>query len=136
LDSTGIITKQANLKTLADLETGTIGILNHSNAITVIRSALPMAKLVGVNSYEEAFNLLENQKIDGFAADNSVLTGWTQEHPDYHTLPVHLSQYAIAVVMPRGQQYWGLRQTVNQAINEWQKSGWLQERAKYWGLSN
>jgi polar amino acid transport system substrate-binding protein len=37
--------------------------------------------------------------------------------------------------MPKGQQYWGIRETVNGAINEWQKSGWLEERAKYWGLS-
>ena len=81
-------------------------------------------------------NLLETEEIDGFAADNSLLTGWVQENPDYHALPVQLSQYAIAVVMPKGQQYWGLRETVNGAINEWQKSGWLKERAKYWGLSD
>jgi polar amino acid transport system substrate-binding protein len=136
LDSTGIITKQADLKSLSDLKTRRIGVLNGSNAIALMRSELPTAQLVGVNSYQEALNLLETGKIDGFAADHSVLTGWVQEKPDYHTLPVQLSQYAIAVVMPKGQQYWGLRETVNGAINEWRKSGWLKERAKYWGLSD
>jgi polar amino acid transport system substrate-binding protein len=135
LDSTGIITKQTDIKNLSDLKTRRIGVLNGSNAIALIRSELPTAQLMGVNSYQEAFNLLETQKIDEFAADHSVLTGWVQDNPDYHTLPVRLSQYAIAVVMPKGQQYWGLRETVNGAINEWRKSGWLKERAKYWGLS-
>ncbi len=135
LDSTGIITKQTDLKSLSDLKTRRIGVLNGSSAIAFLRSELPTAKLVAVNSYQEALNLLETEEIDGFAADNSLLTGWVQENPDYHTLPVHLSQYAIAVVMPKGQQYWGLRETVNGAINEWRKSGWLKERAKYWGLS-
>mgnify|MGYP002654265842 CR=1 FL=1 len=135
LDSTGIITKQADLKTLADLKTRRVGVLNGSNAIALIRSELPTAQLMGVNSYQEAFNLLETEKLDGFAADHSILTGWVQENPNYHTLPVRLSQYAIAVVMPKGQQYWGIRETVNGAINEWRKSGWLKERAKYWGLS-
>ena len=134
-DSTGIITKQPDLKTLSDIKTRRVAVLNESNAIAVIRSTLPTAKLIGVNSYQEAFNLLETEKIDGFAADNSVLTGWAQENPSYHTLPIQLSQEAIAIVMPKGQQYWGLRQTVNEAIQEWQKSGWLQERAKHWGLS-
>jgi len=136
LDSTGIITKQSDLKSLSDFKTRRIGVLNGSSAIALLRSELPTAKLVGVNSYQEGLKLLESQEIDGFAADNSLLTGWVQENPDYHTLPVQLSQYAIAVVMPKGQQYWGLRETVNGAINEWQKSGWLKERAKYWGLSN
>ena len=136
LDSTGIITKQADIKSLSDLKTRRIGVLNGSSAIALIRSELTTAKLVAVNSYQEAFNLLETEEVDGFAADNSLLTGWVQENPDYHTLPIQLSQYAIAVVMPKGQQYWGLRETVNGAINEWQKSGWLKERAKYWGLSD
>ena len=135
LDSTGIITKQADLKSLSDLKTHRIGVLNGSNAIAFLRSELPTAKLVAVNSYQEALTLLETEEIDGFAADNSLLTGWVQENLDYHTLPVQLSQYAIAVVMPKGQQYWGLRETVNGAINELRKSGWLKERAKYWGLS-
>ncbi len=136
LDSTDIITNQANLKNLSDLQNQSIAILNGSDAIAIIRAALPTAKLVGVNSYQEAFNLLETGKIAGFAADNSVLTGWVQEFPNFHTLNINSPRNAIAVVMPKGQQYWGLRQTVNEAINRWQKSGWLQERAKYWGLPN
>ncbi len=135
LDSIGFITNRTEIKGLGDLRNRTIGILNGSNAIAIVRSRLSHAQLVGVKSYQEAFDLLETGKIDAFAADNSVLTGWVQQYPTYHTLPVRLSEEALAVVMPKGMQYWGLRQMVNGAINELRKSGWLQERARYWGLS-
>lgn len=135
LDSIGLITKQADIKTLGDLRNRTIGVLNGSDAIALVRTNLSTARLVGVKSYQEAFNLLETGKIDAFAGDYSILIGWIQEYPAYRTLPVRLSEEALAVVMPKGMQYWGLRQMVNEAINELKKSGWLQERAKYWGLS-
>ncbi|MEB3310059.1 MAG: transporter substrate-binding domain-containing protein [Snowella sp.] len=134
LDSIGLISNQPEIKTLGDLRNRTIGVLNGSDAIALIRSNLSTAQLVGVQSYQEAFSLLETGKIDAFAADKSLLTGWVQEYPTYHILPVQLSEEALAVVMPKGMQYWGLRQMVNAAINEWKKSGWLKERARYWGL--
>ena len=99
-----------------------------------LRSALPRVRLIGVNSYQEALALLEAGGADAFAADNSLLAGWVQEYPNYRQLPVRLSARLLCVVMPKGLQYVKLRDRVNQAIARWQKSGWLRERAAYWGL--
>ncbi|YAI82359.1 MAG: transporter substrate-binding domain-containing protein [cyanobacterium endosymbiont of Rhopalodia sterrenbergii] len=134
LDGTGIIAKQSYLKGLQGLNHGKIAVLRASSTISVIREEFPQAQLIGVNSYQEALTLLEINAADAFAGDNSVLAGWVQNYPSYRRFPVRLSAEALGVVMPKGLQYSSLRDRVNQAILRWQKSGWLQKRAAFWGL--
>lgn len=137
LDGTGFVTKnttQVPIATLNDLTTKKIALIKDSSTIPVVKYHLPEAQLVGVDSYEEARSLLEKGGADAFAADNSVLSGWVQEYPQYRMLPVRLSAQALCVVMPKGLQYSQLFQKVNDAIAHWQKSGWLAERIAAWGL--
>jgi polar amino acid transport system substrate-binding protein len=134
LDGTGLVTKNTAVQGLGDLATSKIAVLNNSTTIAVVRSELPKARLIGVDSYQEALSLLEAGGADAFAADNSVLTGWVQEHPQYRQLRVRLSGEALCIVIPKGVQYASLRNKINKAIARWQKSGWLRERATYWGL--
>ncbi|MEC4895526.1 MAG: transporter substrate-binding domain-containing protein [Oscillatoria sp. PMC 1051.18] len=134
LDGTGLVTKDPAIQTFTDLQTSTIAVIRASSTIAVIKYSLPQARLVGVDSYQEALQLLETKEATAFAADKSVLTGWVQEYPQYRLLPERLSGEPLAIVMPTGLQYASLRRKVNEAIANWQKSGWLQERIIYWGL--
>ncbi len=134
MDGTGLVTKDASVAKLSDLAGGTIAVIKNSSTIPVVKYGLPTSKLVGVDSYEEARALLENGGANAFAADNSVLTGWVQEYPQYRMLPVRLSGEALCIVMPKGLQYTKLQDRVNQAIARWRVSGWLAERAAAWGL--
>jgi polar amino acid transport system substrate-binding protein len=134
LDGTGLVTKDASIAQLNDVATKTIAVLKGASTIPLVKYSLPAAKLVGVDSYEEARSLLENGRANAFAADTSVLAGWVQEYPQYRMLPVQLSAEALCVVMPKGLQYIQLQDRVNQAIARWQASGWLAERAAAWGL--
>lgn len=134
LDGTGLVTKNPSVRQLSDLKTRRIAVLKNSSTIAAVRAELSDARLIGVNSYQEALALLETQKADAFAADNSVLTGWVQEYPQYRQLPVRLSGDALCIVMPKGLQYTSLHDRVNSAIARWQKSGWLREKANSWGL--
>ena len=134
LDGTGLVIKQSYLQGLQGLARGKIAVLKSSSTIAVIRAQFPQAQLIGVNSYQEALRLLENNAVDAFAGDNSILAGWVQDYPSYRQLPVRLSGEALGVVMPKGLKYASLRDRVNQAIVRWQKSGWLRERATFWGL--
>jgi polar amino acid transport system substrate-binding protein len=135
-DTTGLVTKNPSIQQLSDLTTRKIAVLNNSSTIAVIRFEFPQAQLLGVNSYQEALNLLENAQADAFAADNSLLSGWVQEYPHYRHLSVSLAGAPLGVVMPKGLQYDSLRDRVEGAIAGWRKSGWLEQRAKYWGLIN
>ena len=134
LDGTGIITNSLEIENIGDLKDKTIAVLKNSQTIAVVRSKLPQTNLVGVESYQEALKLIENQEADAFAGDRSILAGWVQEYPTYQLLSVRLSGAALAVVMPKGLQYQELRSKVNQAIAKWKQSGWLEERIEYWGL--
>jgi len=111
-----------------------IAVLNGSSTISIIRYHFPAAQLVGVDSYQQGYSLLEAGQATAFAGDASVLTGWVQEYPEYSLLPVQLGTQPLAVVMPKGQQYADLRAKVNQAIAALQADGWLLARTKSWGL--
>ena len=133
LDGTGIVTK-SKIDNVGRLSQGRIAVLENSATIAVVRNRLPDANLIGVDSYQEALELIETNRADAFAGDRSVLTGWIQEYPSYKLLPERLSGAALAVVMPKGLQYQELRSQVDRAIASWKESGWLAERIKYWGL--
>lgn len=130
LDGTGIITKDVTLAP-NNVE---MAVLYDSETIAVVRNRFPDAKLIGVNSYQEALTLLETDKVRAFAADITVLTGLVQEYPRYKLLPERLSGAALSIVMPKGLQHKELQLAVDRAISDWRESGWLQERIEYWGL--
>jgi polar amino acid transport system substrate-binding protein len=132
LDGTTFVSR--SVPTLRDLQQQSIAVLEGSSTIAVVRSLLPKAQLVGVDSYEEAHRLLEANQVGAFAADATVLTGWVQEFPQYHLLPQLVSVSALAVAMPRGLQYEDLRQRVNGAIESWQTQGLLRQSILNWGL--
>ena len=134
LDGTGIVTKNTEVENTDELTQSRIAVLENSTTIAVVHNRLPNATLIGVDSYQEALELIETNWADAFAGDRSVLTGWVQEYPTYNLLPERLSGAALAVVMPKGLQYRELRSKVDEAIANWKKSGWLEERIEYWGL--
>lgn len=127
-------TKNASIQKLTDLKQQKIAVLEKSSTIAPLRYYLPSAKLVGVNSYSEAKELLETNQVTAFAADVSILAGWVKQNSNYQILPTKLSTEPLSVVMPKGLQHAELRNKVNQAITGYWDEGWLQKRIEYWGL--
>ncbi|MCY7367854.1 MAG: transporter substrate-binding domain-containing protein [Chamaesiphon sp.] len=134
LDGTAVITKQANITKNSDLAGKKIAVLNNSTTIATLQYIIPQAQLVGVNSYQQAQDLLKTGKVVGVAADRSVLISWRKTDSSYHLLPDRLSTEALGIVMPKGMQYDPLRQLVDRSIQQWQADGWLEGRINYWGL--
>lgn len=134
LDGTALITASATVRELSDLSTETVAVLHGSSAIATVRSSLPQVEMLGVDSYEEALVALETGAAIAFAGDASVLAGWVQEYPEYRILPSILSVDALAIAMPKGNQYDPLRRQVNAAIDTWYSEGWLASQLDYWGL--
>ncbi|MEJ1935718.1 transporter substrate-binding domain-containing protein [Nostoc sp. NIES-2111] len=136
MDGTYIVTKDAAVQQINDLAKRKVAILYNSSTIAEVRYYIPNAELVGVNSYQEAQTALENNTVNAFAADGSVLSGWVKQNPQYRLLPTKLSTAPLSVVMPKGLQYDETRREVNEAIARYIAQGWLNERIKYWGLVN
>ncbi len=133
-DGTALVTNKSSVQKLSDLTKSKIAVLKGSSAISTVRYLLPIAQLVSVDSYQAARSLLDAGDATAFAADASVLSGWVQEYPQSHLLPTLLSAEPLSVVMPKGAQYNDLRQRVNGAIARYAATGWLRQRAAYWGL--
>ncbi|MBK1990607.1 transporter substrate-binding domain-containing protein [Sphaerospermopsis aphanizomenoides BCCUSP55] len=135
-DGAAIVTKNTNINQLKDLDKRKIAVLKNSSNIYYVKYFIPNAELVGVNSYAQAREKIESNAVDAVAADNSVLSGWVQESPQYHLLKSKLSAEPLSVVMPKGLQYDELRRWVNEAIARYTATGWLKERTQYWGLGS
>jgi polar amino acid transport system substrate-binding protein len=133
-DGTMLITRQAAMQKLADLKTQKIAVLQGSGAIAQLRYRLPHSELVAVTSYAAGQALLTTGEVAALAADATVLSGLMQTASGYRLLPERLSAEPICIVLPKGLQYEGLRQQINQAIARWQSEGWLRQRAIAWGL--
>jgi polar amino acid transport system substrate-binding protein len=133
-DGSYIVVKDTGIQQINDLAKRKIAVLNNSTTIADVRYYVPNAELVGVNSYQEAREQIENNAVAAFAADASVLSGWVQQYPQYRLLPTKLSTAPLSVVMPKGLQYDDLRLQVNEAIARYIAEGWLKQRAQYWGL--
>lgn len=134
LDSTGLILKSTTARSPSVLVPQKIAVLQGSSTIAIVRSQCPTCELIGVASYEAGRQALEQGRAEAFAADNALLVGWMQEYPQYRQLPIHWWGSALSVAMPKGLQYGTLRDRVNLAIAHGRRSGWLKERAQYWGL--
>jgi len=135
LDGTGILVPGGDeVPELADLRLSRIGLLQGSSAISSLRYVLPLADLVPLGSYQEAYAGLNGGQLDAFAGDISVLIGWQQEYPGYRLVPEALSADPLAIVMPKGNQYDDLHRLVYDAVDTWHDQGWLEDRATYWGL--
>jgi polar amino acid transport system substrate-binding protein len=134
LDGTGIVTDRVKIVKTRDLVGQKVAVLNNSSTITALQYIIPQAQLVGVDSYQQAQQLLATEKVTAIAADRSLLIGWVQANPNYHLLPDKLSTEALGIVIPKGMKYQPLRDLVNRSIERWQASGWLQQRIEHWGL--
>lgn len=136
LDGTAFLVNN-NIQALRALATRRIAVLNRSSTIAHVRYILPGAQLVGVSSYAEGQALLQNGRVDAYAGDASVLTGWLSTQPtfaNYTLLPNLISAEPLAVAIPKGTQHDELRSAINQSIRRWYAEEWLQDRAEQWAL--
>lgn len=133
-DGTVLVTRDPHLKDIGQISHQSVAVLNQASTIRALQEKLPAARLIGVSSYQAAWELLEQGGAVAFAADASVLTGWVQEHPHYRILASYLSIEPLVVVLPRGEQYDALRNRINELLERWHLEGWLRQRAEFWGL--
>jgi polar amino acid transport system substrate-binding protein len=133
-DGMSLVTK--NLATTSEITNQSIAVINGSSTAGEIKFRFPQAQLVLVNSYQGAKEMLDRGEAIAFAGDTSVLTGWVQTYPEYRLFSrLELYSNSLAIAMPKGDQYQDLRQQINILITRYQQEGWLQERIRYWGLS-
>jgi polar amino acid transport system substrate-binding protein len=111
-----------------------IAVLKGSSAIATLQYFLPKSSLVGANSYQAGLEALQTGKVQAFAGDASAIALWVKANPEFVRVGELLSPHSLAIALPKGTQYNELRQKVYKVVEQWRQNGWLQARAKYWGL--
>jgi len=111
-----------------------IGVLKGSETISVLQGSFPKAALIGADSYRAGLEALKLGKIKGFAGDAIALFDWLKQNPEFEQVGSKLAFHSLAIALPRGEQYQTLRSRVFKIVEGWRQTGWLQERATFWGL--
>jgi polar amino acid transport system substrate-binding protein len=133
-DGTAILTNDPAIQKPSDLARKPIAVLEGSSTIEALRRSLPSATLVGATSYDDAKTRLDNGSVAAFAADASTLSGWQKISPQYRLLSPKLSTNLLCIVLPKGEQYEDLKEQIDLLLARLKANGWLEERARYWGL--
>ncbi|WP_162139101.1 transporter substrate-binding domain-containing protein [Synechococcus sp. PCC 7336] len=135
LDGTTVVVPLGSpLTSTLDLTDETLAVLAGSAAIATLNAAAPELALVGVSSYREGLETLQQGQVDGFAADASVMAGWVAEQSDYRLLQPLLSGSGLAIALPKGNQASELRRRTHSIVRELADSGWFETQAEQWGL--
>lgn len=135
LNGTSFITQRdTGITHVQQLSRKPVAVLQNSATVSSLKYHQPNLQLIAVQSYSEAQRKLQSGQVTAFAGSTTVLTGWQQSNPIYHLIPTQLDRRPIAIAYPKGLQYADLGTIVSQSVRQWQQSGWLQERATYWGL--
>lgn len=134
LDGAAVLVRDPDRQSLEALQRRRLGVLQGSSTVAVVRYLLPQTTLAPLQSYQEALSRLSDGQIDGFAGDVTVLTGWQQVYDGYYLVPKLLSVEPLAIALPKGTQYTDLRTIVSETVLQWHQTGWLEDRATFWGL--
>ena len=135
LDGTTVVVPNGtSLTSSLELTTEAIAVLEGSTAVATLNSLSPQLETVGSSSYQEMLDALQRGKVDGVAADVSVMAGWVADNPDYKLLLPLLSGSGLAVALPKGNQYSELRRRVHEAMQSLSDRGWFEQQARAWGL--
>jgi polar amino acid transport system substrate-binding protein len=133
VDSTVLIARKGTNNDFRQPE-DLIGVLKGSETIAILQGSFPNAALIGTESYKTGLEALKLGKIKGFAGDAIILLEWLKQNPEFEQVGSKLAFHSLAIALPRGEQYQTLRSRVFKIVEGWRQSGWLKDRASFWGL--
>ncbi len=130
-----IFPKNIPIQRLSDLNHRKVAVLEKSSSALLLGALLPEAVQVPVRSYQQGFEQLLAASAQVFTGDDYLLIEWLDLQPDYQLLPQRMGSYSFAIALPKGLQSVSWRAWIQSALEKLDRSGWLEERRKYWKLS-
>lgn len=117
---------------LADLETGKIGLVGGNATYALASKQLPDAELLLFNSPTDMSLALLQGKIDAFASDESYLVGMQWEGYEVERVeePLGISEYGI--VFPKGDRSKQYKEEINAFITKCREDGTLSALEEKW----
>jgi polar amino acid transport system substrate-binding protein len=130
-----VFPKNIPIQRLSDLAHRKVAVLEKSSSALLLAALLPEAIQVPVTTYQQGFEQLLTGSAQVFTADDTVLIEWLAIQPNYRLLPQRMGSYSFAIALPKGLASASWRTWIQSALEKLNRSGWLEERKKYWQLS-
>lgn len=124
------------VRTIGDLRGQSIAVLKNSSAMDALMSQRLGLILVEVESYAEGWSKLRSGQVRALAGDRVMVLGAMQKDSNLRLLRDEFGLYPMAIAMPKGAQYASFREKVQNVVDRWQRSGWLQEQWHRWNLDS
>jgi polar amino acid transport system substrate-binding protein len=130
-----IFPKNIPIQRLSDLNHRKVAVLEKSSSSLLLAALLPEVMQVPVHSYQQGFEQLLAASAQVFTGDDYLLMEWLDLQPNYQLLPQRMGSYSFAIALPKGLKSVSWRVWIQSALEKLDRSGWLEERRKYWKLS-
>jgi polar amino acid transport system substrate-binding protein len=129
-----IVVQDPRIQSLRDLRGATVAVMKGSSAIEALNLDDLGLQWVEVSHYQEALTQLKSGQVKALAGDRVMLLGLMRQESSLYLLKEEFGLYPVGIAMPKGLESDSLRSAVNQAIERWQKNGWLRSQWIQWNL--
>ena len=111
----------------------TIANLNGKRTIVVLgttgeknlRRFAPEARVLGYKTYEQGFQALREKRAMAFTTDDTILSGFAQDYPEFIILPQRYTKEGYAIAMQKGETTDSLALDINHILDDMTRDGTL-----------
>lgn len=127
-----MVKKGSKINTIDKLNYKNVAIVLGTTGERTLRDFAPKASIKGSKSYDEAFQLLKNNKVEAIYGDDAILYGIITENNGYVILDKRYTKefYSIALFKQSGNEE--LKLKINTVLDDMQKKGVLNKINKKW----
>ena len=123
---------QKSGKTLADLESATLGILSGSSFDPLAKERFPNAERRYYSLVADMILAVEQGKIDGYIAETNYVTAAIWEGAKIEAVEEPIDRTNAGYIFQKGSEQTAVREQLNAFIREAKASGFLQELQDKW----
>ncbi|MCX4274383.1 MAG: transporter substrate-binding domain-containing protein [Candidatus Gastranaerophilales bacterium] len=127
-----MVKEGSKINSIQSLNTRRAGIILGTTGEKTIRQLAPNATVVAKKNYNEAFNLLKEDRVDAILADDSILYGFIMNNEGYKILPARYTKEFYAIALRQGEENKELKDALNKILNNMQQTGKLNRIKEKW----
>lgn len=127
-----LVPNGSRVNSIESLNTRKVGVILGTTGEKTIRQLAPNATIIGKKNYNEAFELLAQNKADAILADDSILYGFIMDHKGYTILPARYTKEYYAIALRKSEENKELKEELNKMIDFMQQSGRLNRIKEKW----
>ncbi len=127
-----MVKNDSKINGIENLNTRKAGIILGTTGEKTLRFMAPNATVIGEKNYNDAFNLLKEDRVDAILADDTILYGFIMDNKGYKILPTRYTKEYYAVALRQGKENKALKEELNKILQHMQQSGSINRIKDKW----